>query len=191
MHKPRRILDVLTPEIVAKSLDMLERDIPKYLWLQGRFAEKTNLSKDADFQRKFNGYYRVRRNENWRNSYFNLMENLRYTSPSFREILVTLQNLTGNLEASFSSKMLATIDPHSPVIDTEVFRKLNFRLPAYSTPDRLDGVCGIFDKLVEQFTDTLGSTESEKIIGQFDAKFPQENITNIKKLDLLLWQAKI
>ena len=62
------------------------------------------------FQRAFNGYYRIRRNEAWRNSYYALFLRARAESLDFRQIITDLFQATGNVEASFSSKLLATID---------------------------------------------------------------------------------
>ena len=48
--------------------------IERYLGLEC-YAEimmrvrKTDVSKDVDFQRMFNGFYKVRRNEEWRKCY--------------------------------------------------------------------------------------------------------------------------
>ena len=61
------------------------------------------------FQRAFNGYYRIRRNEEWRNSYYALFLRARTEGFDFSQIITALFQATGNVEASFSSKMLATI----------------------------------------------------------------------------------
>lgn len=47
----------------------------------------TNVATDRTFQKTFNGFYLVRRNESWRNVYYNLFEELKYKTPSFEYII--------------------------------------------------------------------------------------------------------
>ena len=49
------------------------------------------------FQRAFNGYYRIRRNEAWRNSYYALFLRARTESFDFSQIITALFQATGNL----------------------------------------------------------------------------------------------
>ncbi len=65
---------------------------------------KTDVSTDADFQRTFNAFYRVRRNAEWRKAYYDLFEKAKGGSPYFESIIRTMYEATGNIEASFSSK---------------------------------------------------------------------------------------
>ena len=67
-------------------------------------VRKTDVSSDPDFQRTFNGFYRVRRNVEWRKVYYDLFESVKGSNPSFEYIIRTMYEATGNIEASFSSK---------------------------------------------------------------------------------------
>ena len=79
----------------------------------GRYHEIMQMKESPEkheVQRKFDAFYRVRRNEMWRTEYFRLMSVfMKRQEPSFGEILLRLQQSTGQIEASFASKMLATI----------------------------------------------------------------------------------
>ena len=75
-----------------------------------RLVRKTDVSSDMNYQRIFNGFYRVRRDAEWRKEYYDLFETVKDSNPSFEFIIRTLYKTTGNIEASFSSKMLATIN---------------------------------------------------------------------------------
>ena len=68
----------------------------------------TNVAVDTDFQRTFNGFYIVRRNESWRKSYYEYFESVKNGKQTFENIITYLYESTGNIELSFSSKMLAT-----------------------------------------------------------------------------------
>jgi len=86
-------------------------------------VRKTDVSSDLEFQRTFNAFYRVRRNVEWRKAYYDLFEKVKCSSPSFESIIRTMYEATGNIEASFSSKMLATINSDMPIWDRYVIQK--------------------------------------------------------------------
>ena len=65
----------------------------------------------------YDGFYRVRRNEEWRKYYFKLMQEMRSKDVSFGDILTSINKETGRIEASFSSKLLATINPNYLIWD--------------------------------------------------------------------------
>ena len=69
-------------------------------------VKKTDVSVDADFQRTFNGFYMVRRNETWRKVYYQHFERVKRGTPTFASILTHLYECTGNIEPSFSSKTI-------------------------------------------------------------------------------------
>src|SRR5690606_33727520 len=86
-------------------------------------------SRDAVFQRRFNGFYRVRRDAEWREEYFRLMEESKAGGVHFTHVLRTLHAATGRYEASFASKLVATLAPTQPVIDRFVLENFDLRLP--------------------------------------------------------------
>ena len=65
-----------------------------------------DVSADEDFQTKFNGYYRVRRNAEWRECYYALFQRGKSEKLSFADIITYLYENTGNVESSFSSKLI-------------------------------------------------------------------------------------
>ena len=56
--------------------------LDKYMYIIEQ-VHKTNVSKDEDFQRIFNGFYIVRRNEEWRKIYYDYFEVVKNDNPSF------------------------------------------------------------------------------------------------------------
>ena len=85
----------------------------------------TDVSADKDFQREFNHFYRIRRNEEWRKKLYRIFEDTKQkTTPDFAEVLEELYAQTGNVEASFSSKMVATLNPNKPIWDSMVLSVL-------------------------------------------------------------------
>lgn len=88
----------------------------KYLWLQAEVGRR-DVSNDAVFQRRFNGFYRVRRNADWRKRYFRLMEESKAGGAHFTHVLRTLHAATGRYEASFA----ILLGPSCEVLDYVVF----------------------------------------------------------------------
>ena len=91
-----------------------------------------NELNENEFQRTFNSYYQVRRNNKWRESFFKFYNEAKKERYSFDRIIQELFSRTGQVEASFSSKMLATIDNSKPILDRRVLRFLNLELTGTS-----------------------------------------------------------
>lgn len=173
---------------INSALDNLYDGLHKYLWIQDKF-KKTNVSEDIEFQRKFNHFYRVRRDEAWRKSYFFLLENYRNKSPNFQFVLQSIANKTGRLEASFSSKLIATIDPTKPVLDSVVLKNIGLKLPT-SPKNKLQVIVDVYTELEVRLNDLLNSTDGHNAISMFKNRFPNAKVTEIKILDFILWQSR-
>ena len=116
--------DICLDEAIAK-LKQRERDIRCYYEIM-RMADTPD---NPEFQRKYDAFYRVRRNTAWRAEYFRIMADYQVRHiPSFGEILLRLQQSTGQIEASFASKMLATLDAEMPIWDSNVLKVLKLKL---------------------------------------------------------------
>ena len=100
---------------------------------------ETDVGYDADFQRFYNRFYRVRRNVEWQAHYYVIMEREK-TSPSteFADALREMHELTGNVEASFTSKMIATLHPDRPIWDSLVLARLGLRLKGTTAQPKLE-----------------------------------------------------
>lgn len=141
-----------------------------------------------EFQRYFNGYYRIRRNEEWRQSYYGLFVQAKQKGLSFEQIITTLYESTGNVEASFSSKMLATIDPSKPIWDQYVLQNLGFELNGKTQEEKLNNAIKLYDEILRWYDEYLQTDEAQENILEFDRLLPQYSwVSNVKKIDCLLW----
>ena len=120
-----------------RAFEMLrkrEKDISAYKLIMSIADSPDN----PVFQRKYTGFYRLRRNEEWRREYFRLMDYFGKSGEhSFEGILLHLYQATGNIECSFSSKMVATINPDMPIWDSKVLKALQFRLKGKDPETRI------------------------------------------------------
>ena len=151
----------------------------------------TDLSMDADFQRTFNGFYIVRRNEAWRKIYYEHFESVKGGTPTFASILTHLYECTGNIEPSFSSKMLATIFPDKPIWDRYVVQNLNMELVGATKEERLTNAIALYSDMEKWYTDFLQTDKAKECIETFDRVMPDyKHISSIKKIDSILWSIR-
>lgn len=109
----------LTRHDIITALPKVQVGLKKYLWLQGQVAAKrATFHADPLFQRRYNGFYKVqRRDARWMAAYYGLMAQTAANGLTFHDILNSLYTTTGRMEASFASKLFATLNPNAPVID--------------------------------------------------------------------------
>ena len=86
----------------------------------------------------------IRRNEKWRQHYYDLFAKAKTERFSFEQIITELYRLTGNVEASFSSKMLATIDASKPIWDQYVLQNLGLELMGKTQEEKLQNAVALY-----------------------------------------------
>ena len=164
--------------------------LDKYQFIMER-VRKTDVSMDASFQRIFNSFYIVRRNETWRNVYYEHFENVKGSTPTFASILTYLYERTGNIEPSFSSKMLATIFPEKPIWDKYVVQNLEMELVGRTKEERLTNAIQIYAAMEKWYADFLQTDKAKECIEVFDCVLPDyKHISSIKKIDSILWSVR-
>jgi hypothetical protein len=170
---------------VEAALPKVEPGLRKYRLIQDRL-HCCDVSTDRDFQRQFDHFYRVRKNQEWRTCFFGLLERVKACGISFHEALDSMQSATGNVEASFASKLVATIDPSKPVIDKFVLKHFRLSLPYPKAKNRFERVLNLYESLCEQFSGLIASSTGSTILDCFDRRFGHTNLTALKKVDLVL-----
>ncbi len=169
--------------------------------LQAQLARSLGLDKYAEimrgdptspsFQRAFNGYYRIRRNDEWRKHYFALFLRARTEDLDFSQIITALCLATGNVEASFSSKMMATIDPAKPIWDQYVLQNLGLELTGKTQEEKLKNAILLYGAIEKWYLDYLTTAEAHENLHAFDLLLPEYKwISDVKKIDCLLWSKR-
>lgn len=177
------IINILRSESLRIGLE-------KYVWIQQHLFV-TNVAKDKEFQRHYNGFYRVRqRKMEFYNYYYTWMENMKNCKVTFEETLQYLSVNTGKYESSFSSKLVATINPEQPVWDTVVLGNIGLKPPNPSCNNRAEKIVGLYYELENWYKSFLNTPEADNMISLFNETYPDTAITNIKKIDLILWQKR-
>lgn len=148
----------------------------------------------ADFRRRFNAYYGVRRNEAWRIGFYAAFQAAKNSAASagdlFAQVLDEMHRPQGRTEASFASKLVATLRPASPVIDS-VVRGFLGRYVALPKISGTESACAFYGWLSGMMSELSASPEARAWSADFDAAFAHvadaSGIHPVKKLDFLIW----
>lgn len=167
--------------------DRVEIGIEKYNWIMQRVHE-TDVLSDAEFQKFFNGFYRIRqRPASFYASYYTYLErNKNNENLTFQDVVTYLYQETGSIHASFSSKLLATVNPNMPIWDKFVLQNLGLCAPYSYEKDRLQKTVQLYQKIYEWYT----TEEALQKLAFFNQQFPDTNITDVKKIDFILWATR-
>jgi hypothetical protein len=178
----------LSPRQIDAALAGARGGLRQYEWLQSRVAGQNAFEQDTEFRRRFNRFYRVRRGREWQDTFYGLMGRAKKERLEFRTVLDAIHRATSRYEASFASKLVATLDPSKPVIDAFVLRNVGLRLPPHAAADRAERIDEIYGELISVFSTFLSGERGSYLISAFGRTYPDARVTNVKMLDLVLWQ---
>jgi hypothetical protein len=176
---------------IQAALSKAEKGIAQYAALMSRFPQ-VDVATDAEFQRKYNAFYRVqRRPESWYRCYYELMQDLREATPVFPDVLEEIHRRTGRYEPSFASKLVATIDPSKPIWDVHILANTSHKAPSYASKHKLENAKTAYASIEDWYSTFLQSTEGKLCISEFDRRAPNhQGFTSTKKVDFILWQTR-
>ncbi|MDE7082566.1 MAG: hypothetical protein K2O89_02525 [Clostridia bacterium] len=144
-----------------------------------------------DYQRNFNRFYRVRRGEEWQSVYYEILFRECDNKPSFAQIITEMYERTGNIEPSFSSKLVATLDTDKPVWDKYVLTNLGKKLTGTKKEVRLKNAIALYRDIEEWYDAFLSTAEAKQWISLFDEKLTDFVwVSSTKKIDLILWSMR-
>jgi hypothetical protein len=111
---------------------------------------------------------------------------------NFELILTHFYTEFGSIKASFSSKIAATINPNLPVWDSIILEHTKLKKPGSHLPKdvRLRRTVDLYNLISKFYTDFLKHKLAHEMISDFNKQFPESNISDIKKIDLIFWQSK-
>ena len=188
----RRFINMITKETVSQILDkpVLTQGLEKYKYIMNA-VHTTNVSADMEFQNCYRDFYQLRRfySDEFAKKYFNLMEKLKeMPEVSFQMAFEQVKNIQGTDEISFSSKLAHTLSPDIPVWDSVVTNK-HFGIKAPTgTKEREQKIFERYRLYCEKYFEYLKSEEGQMLVAMFDETFPDAGISDVKKIDFILWQ---
>ena len=175
-------------ELSAQEKAKLCNGIKQYLSLKKMLARcGKNAILCECFQKKYDGFYRVRRDQDWREHYFKWMYEYFDTNPSFEEVLTALNSFEktgGKIEASFASKLLHTLNNDLPIWDSKVMAKMKqFGVVKKTTFHSIKECVDAYESICEWYR----SSNAKNYVDCFNSEFKNEDISDTKKADFILW----
>lgn len=151
----------------------------------------------ANYQKKFNSFYRVRsKTKGWYEIYYKYFYSIKDNKTiSFDMIIDYLfENLPktkkGNnlVEASFSSKMLATINPEMPILDSKVLDKMNLNKDGSNPQEKLKQAKKTYSEICFRYSRFYQTSDFKKVESIFDQAFPDYKwVSKAKKVDWFMY----
>lgn len=147
--------------------------------------------RSRDYQRNYNRFYRVRRGAEWQSVYYEILLREYGNKPSFAQVITEMYERTGNIEPSFSSKLVATLDTDKPVWDKYVLTNLGKKLTGTNKEVRLKNAISLYQDIEEWYRAFLLTEEGKQWISLFDEKLIEFfDLSATKKIDLILWSMR-
>lgn len=134
----------------------------------------------------------MRRNSEWRSNFYNIFEKIKKNKDTvtFENILCNIYVYTNQTEASFASKMLATLNPNKPIWDSSVLSFLGLKPTGKTDSCKQDSSIEIYSQIEAWYAEYLKTEESRDNISIFDKTLPLYAwISDVKKIDYMLWIA--
>jgi len=179
------------PEVVISNILKKSFGIDKYAFIV-KDLSKQDISKDANYQRVFNALYVVRRNSKWRKIYYEYFESQKNNKHLNFELFIRyLYENTGQVEASFSSKLLSTLNPNMPIWDVYVLKNLGLKMKLGKPKDRIEQSIKLYRDIHETYLKLVKSEWGRSAIAKFNQVLPDANwISDTKKIDFFIWQTR-
>lgn len=183
----KKIFDTTRTSLILAKPEILE-GIRKYSFIMDR-VQNTNVAEDTEFQKSYDDFYTLYRYpKEFRLEYYSYMEKNKTRKPSFEEVLAHFGRF-GNLEASFSSKLVHTLDPKQPIWDKNVaVLHFGYRIPYNGMKNREQTMVRRYEDYRRDFLAYAATDAGKTIVDAFDSKFPSNSFTDTKKVDFVLWQ---
>ena len=164
--------------------------LPRYAYIM-QTVDKVNVEYDRDFQKAFNGFYKVRlSNSSCYKGFYHLFEESKKFrgSLTYGALLDELHFITGRVEVSFASKILATLNTNQPIWDSRVLKYLHVELSGRSDEEKLNSAKVLYSQIERLYDEYMKTEEARKNISVFDDFFPDYAwISNVKKIDYMMW----
>ena len=177
---------------MAKTkIEKIQSGIKKYQHLRQQLFV-TDVSADQDFQKTFNGFFRMgRRTQAYYNDYYCYLQQHKMAGISFADALTYLYRKHGRLEMSFVSKMIAIVNPEFPIWDSIVTKgHFGITAPYTNAKNRLQKGVEKYAQYCRCYNTYMQSAAAKEKIAEFEKLFPGIDISNVKKLDFMLWQER-
>lgn len=166
-----------------------------YLWLRERVGQGAGDDEQA-FRDRLCSHFAMRgRLRAQRDDFFVYFDAVRRldAAPTFEEALRAISALTGQVEKSVASQLIALLDPDQPVIDRDVRELLpRYGFPVLGEAAALDECIDYHRSLCVLYTQMFAAPAWPALLAVFEAALGEEapRLTSARKLHLLLTHSR-
>lgn len=177
--------------MAATKIEKIQSGIEKYQYLRHQL-HKVDVSTDRQYQKAFNGFFRMgRRTEEYYKDYFQYLQQHKTDGITFADALTFLYEKHGRLEMSFVSKMVAIVDPSKPIWDSMVtLGHFGIKAPLANTKNRLEKGIERYEEYCREYCAYMQTDAAKQKLALFNKHFPNADISDVKKVDFVLWQER-
>lgn len=182
---------------LLKGVKPEDLQLDKYEYIMNN-VNKVDVSSDEAFQKVFNEFYTLNgtgASSEWRAAYYAYFQEVK-NNPGKQTLETIIRHFyeDGNvppynvavnkrIELSFSSKMLATIQPDKPIWDSHVSTVLDTR-----QPEDITEAIKKYADLESLYSSFLNTPDADNWVAAFDSAFPEYKwISRTKKIDFIIW----
>ncbi|MFZ0942698.1 MAG: hypothetical protein WB930_10540 [Syntrophobacteraceae bacterium] len=186
---------------IINHLDEILQSIPpshinNYDDLNGELEQDRNVVTNPEWQKRYKSFYRLRGlSSNFCQEYFKVLQMNLANMTSLEHVVNHLYNIPRNVtgarsvQFSFASKLIHTVDPHSPIYDLFVREFYCFSEPSRVVPvhERIPVLLKFHKKLISEYRHVLKDDVLTEAIQQFRKCFSPKTFTDEKIIDSLIW----
>jgi len=178
-------------DIIISAVQKAKKGIGQYVEIMDLLG-RVDVSKSPEFQKKFNAFYRIRqRPATWYECYYSFLQESKNAVPSFNQTIEYFNVSLGRYEPSFSSKLVATLNPNKPIWDIYIIENTGHKAPAYTDKHKIKLAKEIYASIEGWYENFIKSNIGKLYVQVFDDIVPEHNkITTLKKIDFILWQIR-
>jgi len=195
---PKYNIDDMVKELIQKEDEILikvgKENVYIYIFLMKEF-KKGGILDNHVFQFVFKAFYQMNNpgfSKEQKKRFFQL---LNQKQQNLDKIISDLYSIKKNIQFSFTTKLLHTIDTSKPIFDKYVGRSLkmgNLYGANQTRPKRIDlclkKIDSCYELLTNRTQELLSRKEVQKMIEDFHKMYPNERqISDTKVLDFILW----
>ncbi|HYF58913.1 MAG TPA: hypothetical protein VEA81_08155 [Burkholderiaceae bacterium] len=186
-----RDLEAAAPVASRRAAPQAEQ----YLWLSSR-VRRVDVRTDAAFQQRLARHVGLRgKLRADKQALFDLLHELRdLQRPSFEDVLERVSLLTGQVEKSVASSLLALLDADQPAIDRDVRELLpRYGVPMLAEAPSFDECVDWHRRLQALFAQVLASPRWPTVSARLDAGLPAADgavLSETRKLNLHMTHAR-
>jgi len=200
----RKIMDednVLTRLTRSFAENALQSRLEKALKLdEYKYLTENCNPTDYEYQKRFCAMYKISgagKSKEWKKAFFEVFAKYKKEAEkreiSFEEVLRSLESkdcMSSKCEAVFASKLLATLNPKKPILDSRVFNFFGVKIHGNNVNERVENSIELYAEIERKYEDYLQTQNAKDCITFFDEKFPAyKSFSDIKKIDFFIWTA--